>query len=184
MYLVVGLGNYEPQYLNTYHNLGFMVADMLAENLGVSFGKTKCKAEIAETVINGEKVIIAKPLTFMNHSGQSVSEFVRMFKIPLQNVIVAYDDIDIEKGTLRLKKDGSAGTHNGMRSVVEWLGTDKFARVRIGAGRPERKEMLADYVLSKIDNKSKEQIMPALTRATEVIKSYIVNNGNIQNVNK
>ena len=184
MYLVVGLGNYEPQYLNTYHNLGFMVADMLAEKLNVSFSKTKCKAKIAETTINGEKVIIAKPLTFMNLSGKSVAEFVRMFKIPLANIIIAYDDIDLNKGTLRIKKDGSAGTHNGMRNIVEQLGTDKFARVRVGAGRPEKKEMLADYVLSKIDNESFNLIEPALTRAVENIISFIKNNGNIQNVNK
>ncbi len=184
MYLVVGLGNYEPQYLNTYHNLGFMVADMFAESVGATFSKTKCKAKIAETIIAGEKVIIAKPLTYMNLSGQSVSEFKRMFKLPTENIVVVYDDIDLEKGSLRFKKDGSGGTHNGMKNIIACLGTNNIARIRIGAGKPERKEMLADYVLSKIDNNSKEQILPAIERAVEIIKSYVINNGNIQNVNK
>ena len=184
MFLVVGLGNYEQQYLNTYHNLGFMVADLLAENLGASFSKTKCKAQIAETMFNGEKVIIAKPLTFMNLSGQSVSEFIRMFKLPLENIIIVFDDIDTDKGCMRFKKEGSAGTHNGMKSVIEHIGSEKIARVRVGAGKPEFKHMLADYVLSKIDNNSKQEIQPALERAVELIKSYIKNNGNIQNVNK
>ena len=183
MYLIVGLGNYEPQYDNTYHNLGFMVADAFAQSVGASFTKTKCKATVAETNINGEKVIIAKPLTYMNLSGESVVQFVKMFKIPLENIIVTYDDIDLEKGTLRFKKQGSGGTHNGMKNIVQLLGTQNIARVRIGAGRPPIKEMLAVYVLSKIDSKSKEQISPSITSAVEIITEYIKNNGNVQNKN-
>ena len=183
MYLVVGLGNYESQYNNTYHNLGFMVADEFAQSVGAVFSKTKCKASIAETNINGNKVIIAKPLTFMNLSGESVMEFVRMFKIPLENIIIAYDDIDLNKGTMRFKKQGSAGTHNGMRNIIQLLGSENFARIRIGAGRPPFKEMLADYVLSKIDNVSKEQIKPCINKAVNIITDYIKNNGNVQNIN-
>ena len=182
MYLVVGLGNYENKYSNTYHNMGFMVADTLAQNLGVEFNKTKCNAIIAEAVVNGEKVIIAKPLTFMNNSGTSVRKFVNKFKIPLSNIIIAYDDIDIEKGTLRFKKEGSAGTHNGMRDIVEKLSSTNFARVRVGIGKPNNIQLF-DYVLSKIDKISFEKITPAIERASDIIISFIKNKGDIQNIN-
>ena len=182
MYLVVGLGNFESKYDLTYHNMGFMVADEFAKKVGAQFNKTKCNAKIAEAVVNGEKVIIAKPLTYMNLSGTSVREFVNKFKIPLENIIVAYDDIDLEKGTLRFKKDGSAGTHNGMRNIVENLSSTNFARVRVGIGKPLHGELF-DYVLSKIDNQSLELLRPQVERASNVVYDYILNKGNIQNIN-
>ena len=182
MYLVVGLGNFDSKYDLTYHNMGFMVADNLAQTLGVTFNKTKCNAKIAETVVNGEKVIIAKPLTYMNNSGTSVVEFVNKFKIPLSNIIIAYDDIDIDKGTIRFKKEGSAGTHNGMRDIVEKLSSTQFARVRIGIGKPE-KIALFDYVLSKIDKQSLETLNSSIERASSVVLDFIKNKGDIQNIN-
>ena len=182
MYLVVGLGNFESKYDLTYHNMGFMVADEFAKKVGAQFNKTKCNAKIAEATLNGEKVIIAKPLTYMNLSGTSVREFVNKFKIPLSNIIVAYDDIDLEKGTLRFKKDGSAGTHNGMRNIVENLSSTNFARVRVGIGKPLHGELF-DYVLSKIDNQSLELLRPQVERASNVVYDYILNKGDIQNIN-
>ena len=183
MYLVVGLGNYEKKYENTYHNMGFMVADSLANKLGVEFNKTKCNAKIAETVIDGEKIIIAKPLTYMNNSGISVVEFVNKFKIPLSNIVIAYDDIDLEKGMLRFKKEGSAGTHNGMRDIVEKLNSTNFARVRVGIGKPQNNIPLFDYVLSRVDKDSFDMISPAIDRASDVVFNFIKCKGNIQNIN-
>lgn len=182
MYLVVGLGNYEKKYENTYHNMGFMVVDNLASKLGVAFNKTKCNAKIAETVIDGEKVIIAKPLTYMNNSGTSVVEFVRKLKIPLSNIVIAYDDIDLEKGMLRFKKEGSAGTHNGMRDIVEKLNSTNFARVRVGIGKPSGIPLF-DYVLSRVDKTSLDIISPIIERASDVVFDFIKNKGNIQNIN-
>ena len=182
MYLVVGLGNYEKKYENTYHNMGFMVVDNLANKLGLMFNKTKCNANICEANYCGEKLIIAKPLTYMNNSGTSVGEFVRKFKIPLTNIIIAYDDIDLEKGMLRFKKEGSAGTHNGMRDIVEKLNSTNFARVRVGIGKPQNIPLF-DYVLSKVDKESFEVIAPAIDRASDVVINYIKNKGDIQNIN-
>ena len=132
MKIIAGLGNPDRQYLNTYHNLGFMAADMAAEKLGAKFLSEKCSALVAETRVSGEKVIIAKPLTYMNLSGKSVAELMSYFKVPLKNLLVVYDDFDLPAGAVRIRERGSAGTHNGMRSIISELGSEDFARIRIG----------------------------------------------------
>lgn len=150
MRLIVGLGNIGEQYKDTNHNAGFMVADGLAERLGVKFSKRGCDADYAETNVRGCKLILAKPRTFMNSSGLSVKSFVKKFNISTQNILVVSDDIDLEPGKIRVRKFGSAGTHNGLRSIVSELGTEQFCRLRVGIGqRPERFD-LADFVLSKM----------------------------------
>lgn len=167
MKLIVGLGNPDDKYKNTFHNLGFMVADKTAELFGATFNKTKCRALIAEARTGGglnEKVLIAKPQTYMNLSGESVRELVSFYKTDLKDIFVIYDDCDIEKGEIRIREKGSAGTHNGMKNVVALLGSENFARMRIGFKQDgEYKIPLIDYVLSGISETDKERF----TKATE-----------------
>lgn len=148
MYLVVGLGNPGSKYARTRHNVGFDVVELLADRLGTRITKLKCKALYAEAKVGSERVVIAQPQTFMNLSGQSVVELMNWFKVPVGNLIVCYDDIDLELGALRVRAKGSAGTHNGMRSIVYLLGSDQFPRVRVGIGKPAPGWDLADHVLA------------------------------------
>ena len=151
MKLIVGLGNPDAEYKNTFHNLGFMAVDDVASKLGFSFSKEKCKAMLAEGRVGSEKVILAKPLTYMNLSGESVRELISFYKIDLKDLLVIYDDYDIYKGVIRIRESGSAGTHNGMRNIVKELGASNFARVRIGFKPLEEMQMpLINYVLSGI----------------------------------
>jgi len=148
MYLVVGLGNPGSKYARTRHNVGFDVVELLAHRLNVTLSKLKCKALLAEAKAGSERVIIAQPQTFMNLSGESVVELANWYKVPVEHIIICYDDIDLELGALRVRAKGSAGTHNGMRSIVYLLGKDNFPRVRVGIGRPAPGWDLADHVLS------------------------------------
>lgn len=155
MILIVGLGNPEQRYFNTYHNLGFLTADKIAEKLGAKFAKKDCHASIAEAFVDGEKVVIAKPDTYMNRSGESVLAFKTKYKLSDNQIIVLVDDLDLPKGTYRYRESGSAGTHNGLRSIVEHIGTN-FRRVRIGI-KPEIKPFdIADYVLANFSDREKE----------------------------
>ncbi len=148
MHLVVGLGNPGSKYARTRHNVGFDVVEMLADRLNVTISKLKCKALLAEAKVGSERVVIAQPQTFMNLSGESVVELANWYKVPVENIIICYDDIDLELGALRVRAKGSAGTHNGMRSIVGLLGKDNFPRVRVGIGRPAPGWDLVDHVLS------------------------------------
>lgn len=151
MKLIVGLGNPGKEYANTFHNLGFMSADAAAKSLGVSFEKEKFDALLAEKGAGSNKIIIAKPLTYMNLSGKSVKEIIDFYKIDLADLIVIYDDYDLTKGHIRVRGSGSAGTHNGMRNIVKELCSTDFARVRVGFKPTEpTKIALIDYVLSGI----------------------------------
>lgn len=172
MYLVVGLGNPEKKYFNTFHNMGFMCVDRLAEKLGVTFGKVECKSVTAHARTNGQKVIIAKPVTYMNLSGEAVQELCRKYKIEKGNLIVAYDDVDIPLGSLRIRHSGSAGTHNGMRNIVKMLGTDDFPRVRVGIGK-DTPMSLMDYVLSQVTDSDRETLAPALNSAAETLCEFV-----------
>ena len=158
MYLIVGLGNPDLKYLTTYHNMGFMALDRFCLDNNLSFTKKEHKAITCVTNINGEKVILAKPQTYMNLSGQSIVELINFYKIPLQNVLVIYDDLDIPTGAIRVRKSGSSGTHNGMRNIVQLLGSSEFPRVRIGIAQEENSKIpLIDYVLMNV-HKEKEGI--------------------------
>ena len=171
MKLIVGLGNPDAQYKNTFHNLGFMCVDEAAEKLSVQFNKVKCRAEIAETKIGNQKVILAKPQTYMNLSGESVRELVAFYKISLKDVMVIYDDFDLYKGVIRIRENGSAGTHNGMRNIISLLGSGEFCRVRVGF-KPEGefKIPLINYVLSGI----KDQDRPVYDKAIDVASNCAV----------
>ena len=150
MKLIVGLGNPDDKYKKTFHNLGFMAVDALAEMIGVEFNKTKCRALVAETKIGSEKVIIAKPQTYMNLSGLSVKELAAKYKVPHNEIVVIVDDIALPLGNIRIRKEGSAGSHNGLKSIITELGGTDFVRIRIGVGEKANEKMdLKDYVLSK-----------------------------------
>ncbi len=165
MKLIVGLGNPDAEYKNTYHNLGFMAVDKVAEKLSLTFTKEKCRASLAEGRIGSEKVILAKPLTYMNLSGESVRELVSFYKIPLKDLMVIYDDYDLNTGVIRIREKGSAGTHNGMRNIVKELSSSEFARVRIGFKPLEDLQMpLINYVLSGIKAEDK----PAYEKAIAI----------------
>lgn len=166
MKLIVGLGNPDREYQNTFHNLGFMSADKCAEILGMEFTKQKCKALLAEKNIGGQKVIIAKPLTYMNLSGESVREILSFYKISFSDLLVIYDDYDLIKGEIRIRRNGSSGTHNGMRNIVKEIGTGDFSRIRIGfKPEEENKIPLINYVLSGIKQEDKPLFEKAIESA-------------------
>lgn len=173
MKLIVGLGNPDRQYLNTYHNLGFMCADKVAALLGVEFNKEKFRALLAETGAGDKKVIIAKPLTYMNLSGESVKEIAAYYKIESKNILIIYDDFDLKKGFIRIRESGSSGTHNGMRNVIKELGTENFPRVRIGFKPEESMSVpLIDFVLSGIKEEDKPLFSDATTRAARAAAEF------------
>ena len=166
MKIIVGLGNPEGKYNNTYHNVGFSVVDMFATKKGLKFSKNKCRALIAV----GDGYILAKPQTYMNNSGDSVYELKKYFKVPLNDILIVLDDIDLPKGKIRFRLSGSAGTHNGLRDIVSKVGSTP--RLKIGISRDESMS-LADYVLSSIDSKSKELLSASYVTATDLIEKFI-----------
>ncbi len=154
--IIIGLGNKGLSYKNTYHNMGFDVVSKLAKELGVRFSHTGCKAKTAVTNVNGKRVVLAKPETYMNLSGESVRELMGKYKETADGIIVIYDDIDIAIGTIRARNAGSAGTHNGMRNIVECLnGNTAFKRIRIGTGFDHGNVPLYNVVLSKVKGENK-----------------------------
>lgn len=172
MKLIVGLGNPDDKYKNTFHNLGFMAVDKVSEMLGFEFKKTKCKAILAEGKVGNEKVILAKPLTYMNLSGESVRELLVFYKIDLKDLVVIYDDFDLNKGFIRIRENGSAGTHNGMRNIVALCGSN-FPRIRIGFKPVEKTEIpLLNLVLSGIREEDREVFEKAIDRAASAAAEF------------
>ncbi len=173
MYLIVGLGNPDKIYENTYHNVGFSVLDLLAAKEGVAFDKGECRALTAHLRKNGEKVILAKPITYMNLSGESVAELVRKYKIEREKFLVVYDDTDLERGAVRIRFQGSAGTHNGMKNIVKLMNTSDINRIRVGIGKPTAEQMeLKDFVLSKISPECREVMQPAFENAAAAAADF------------
>ena len=150
MYLIVGLGNPDKKYEKTFHNMGYIAVGDAAEVLGAKFKKKECEASVAEVQINGEKVILARPLTYMNNSGRAVKQLMAKYKIEENNLIVIYDDYDLPKGKVRIRAGGSAGTHNGMRSIIGETGLKNFPRIRIGIRDEEVDIPIINYVLSDV----------------------------------
>ena len=168
MFVIAGLGNPTDKYAKTRHNAGFDTIDILAEKLNVKMKKTVFNAMVGKTVIGGEKTLLVKPLTFMNLSGNAVRSVCRFYKIdPKEKLVVIYDDSDLEEGRLRLRKKGSAGSHNGMKSIVSCLGTEEFFRIRVGIGkRPEQMDMV-DYVLGRFDKETRKIMEDAFAKAAD-----------------
>ena len=173
MYLIVGLGNPEEDYKNTRHNMGFDTINKIAEELNIKVEKKKFNGLYAQTAINGEKVILLKPQTFMNLSGDSVVQFVNFYKIPLENMIVIYDDLDIEEGKIKIRKSGGPGTHNGMKSMVYELKSGDFPRIRVGIGKPKNEFDRIDYVIGKIPNEEYIVLQEGEDLAVEAVEYWI-----------
>ncbi len=174
MYLIVGLGNPKTEYKNTRHNVGFDTVDMLADKYNISIEMKKHRAICGKGMIESEKVILAEPQTFMNLSGLSVLDLVQYYKVdPTESLIVIYDDIDLAPGQIRIRKEGSAGGHNGMKSVIGAVNTMQFVRIRIGVGAKPKEYDLADYVLGHFTNEERSLIDAAIIRATEAIKTIL-----------
>ncbi|MDY4078220.1 MAG: aminoacyl-tRNA hydrolase [Clostridium sp.] len=181
MFLIVGLGNPGREYENTRHNIGFAAMDVIAEKYNIDINRTKFKGEYGEGFINGNKVILLKPYTFMNLSGESVREAIDFYKLTEEQVLIIYDDISLELGRLRIREKGSAGGHNGIKSIINHMGTDVFTRIKIGVGAP--KGDLVNHVLgrfSKDEVNVLKQTLDAVTEAT----ADIIDNGAKDAMNK
>lgn len=172
MYLVVGLGNPDKQYANTFHNMGFMCLDALASKLGATFNKGECCAVTAHTIVGGQKVILAKPVTYMNLSGKAVQELCHKYKIEQGHLAVVYDDKDIPLGSTRIRQNGSAGSHNGMKNIIQLLGTDNFVRVRVGIGK-DTPMRLMDFVLSQVTEQDHLTLDVALDNCAQALQEFV-----------
>ena len=173
-WLIVFLGNPGPKYECTRHNAGFMAGDALAKKLGVSINKLRFRALTAAAEINGEKVLLMKPQTFMNLSGEAVGQAARFYKIPPERVLVVSDEISLPLGKLRVRPKGSAGGHNGLKSIIASLGSDAFPRIRIGVGAPPHPDYdMADWVLSVFHNQDLEDMLTAASRAADAVITYV-----------
>lgn len=175
MYLIVGLGNPEPQYTNTRHNMGFDVINELSNECHIKVSKSKFDAFYGMGEIKGKKVIMVKPQTYMNDSGKSIIQFKKFYKVSNKNIIVVYDDMDLDIGNIRLKARGGAGTHNGMKSVTESLNTEEFIRVRVGIGVPTYKDEIINYVLEPIPKKEREILNESIKKAKDSILEVLEN---------
>ena len=174
MYIIVGLGNPKPEYMHTRHNVGFDTIDILGDKNGISVETLKLRALIGKGMVAGQKVILVKPQTFMNLSGESIRPLVDYFKIDVSSqLIVVYDDIYLEPGNIRIRKKGSAGGHNGMKSIISHLGTDEFMRVRVGVGEKPKGYDLADFVLSHFSQDEKEAVYSGMIRAVNAVEMML-----------
>ena len=173
MYLIVGLGNPEEDYSKTRHNMGFNTINKIAKEYNIEVNKKKFDALYGEGFIENEKVILLKPQTYMNLSGKSIVQVVNFYKIPMENIFVIYDDIDIEPGKIKIRKKGSSGSHNGMKSVVAELQTEDFARIRVGIGKPEYKDDIINYVIGAIPEEERNTLDEGTTKAAKAMVSII-----------
>jgi peptidyl-tRNA hydrolase, PTH1 family len=173
VYLIAGLGNPGREYRFNRHNAGFMLLDRLAGKLETTFGRYESRALVAKGIYRGKRLILVKPQTYMNESGQSVGALVRFYKIDLHNFLVAYDDVDLPFGTLRLRPDGGAAGQKGMHSIQEKLGTDEFPRLRFGIGRPPGRMEAAAYVLQDFSRSEGEILPQMLDRAVEAVLVFV-----------
>jgi peptidyl-tRNA hydrolase, PTH1 family len=172
-YLIAGLGNPGREYRDNRHNSGFMVLDMLAQKLGVAFSRLESKALVSKADYQGHKLILAKPQTYMNLSGTAVGSLLRFYKIPLENLLVVYDDVDLPLGVLRLRPGGGAGGQKGVISIIERLGTQDFPRLRIGIDRPPGRMDAAAYVLQNFSSADLEIMRPVCERAAEAALVFV-----------
>ena len=171
--LIVGLGNPGLAYRHNRHNVGFMVADALADKLEIPLKRVKFKAQIGNGKLGDIPIIIAKPLTFMNNSGEAVAPLVRYFKVPLERLLVIHDDMDLPLGTLRMRPSGGSAGHNGMLSIFDKLGTNAIPRLRVGIGRPPGRMDPADYVLQDFSRSEEELLNMVITQACEAALAFI-----------
>ena len=173
-WIVVFLGNPGPKYRDTRHNAGFMAADAMEKKLGVSINKLRFKALTAQATLGGEKVLLLKPQTYMNLSGESVSPAAAFYKVPPEHIIVVSDEVSLPIGKLRIRKSGSAGGHNGLKKIIAMLGTDAFPRIRMGVGAPPHADYdMADWVLSSFKNQDADDMRSLAVRVCDAVECYI-----------
>ena len=175
MYLIVGLGNPENEYAHTRHNMGFDTINQIAKNNNIQITKNTFKGLCESTIIQNQKVILLKPQTYMNLSGESVKEVAEFYNLKPEEIIVIYDDIDIEKGHIKIRKKGGAGSHNGMKSVVEELQSTDFARIRVGIGQPEFKSDMINYVIGKVSQEEQEILQQGVEKAAKAVEEILKN---------
>ncbi len=173
MKLIVGLGNPGPRYEKTRHNIGFEVIDELASRNGVKLSDAKFSGLFANINKNGEKAILLKPLTYMNLSGESIRPLADYYKIPVENVLVIYDDLDLPVGKIRLRQKGSAGGHNGMKSTIQHLGTSEFNRIRIGINRPPEGIKVPDYVLGRFSSDEWDEMQSVIQTCADACEEWL-----------
>ncbi|MCI8458901.1 MAG: aminoacyl-tRNA hydrolase [Clostridia bacterium] len=180
MKIIVGLGNYGDRYAYTFHNMGFLAVDCLSDRLGIKLKTRECDALTGVGSYHGEKVILCKPLTYMNLSGKAVKQLLARYKASSRDIIVLFDDIDIARGAVRVRQNGSGGTHNGMRNIIAEIGTEDFPRVRIGIGRGPERMPLADYVLSDVPQDERPALAEAIEAACDACLQQVSPNCNKQ----
>lgn len=173
MFVVVGLGNPGKDYANTRHNVGFNTIDQIANRNNINVNKIKFKSVYGEGTIGNEKVLLVKPQTYMNNSGITVKDIVEYYKVPIENIIVIVDDIDIEFSSVRIRMKGSAGSHNGLKSIISHLQDQNFPRVRIGIGKKHENQDLAKFVLSRFPKEEQEAMDSSFVIAAEAVETII-----------
>jgi peptidyl-tRNA hydrolase, PTH1 family len=173
IYLIAGLGNPGREYRNTRHNIGFMVVDHLSSAMNVTISRMQSKAMFGMGTDRDNKIILVKPVTFMNLSGQAIASLVRFYKVPIEHLLVIHDDIDLPLGTLRMRPSGSSAGQKGIASTIERLGTEDFARLRVGVGRPPGQKMAADYVLQPFSRDEQETLGFVLDRAVDAALTFV-----------
>ena len=172
-FLIAGLGNPGREYRFTRHNVGFMVIDRLGQDLGVRLSRLQSRALVGAGTWEGHKVVLAKPQTYMNLSGQAVSSLVRFYRLPLEQLLVVHDEIDLPFGTLRMRPGGGSAGQKGLGSIIEQLGTQEFPRLRIGVGRPPGQRGAADHVLSEFSNGDQDVLEQVLGEAVAAVKVFL-----------
>lgn len=173
MYLIVGLGNPEEEYSNTRHNMGFDVINKLAKEHEIDINRTKYNALYGHGIIENQKVILVKPQTYMNLSGEAVKEFYNFYKITPEELIIIYDDMDVEKGEIKIRKKGGAGSHNGMKSVVKEVANEEFSRIRVGIGRPKFAEEKINYVIGQMPQEEALILENGINKAVIAIQEIL-----------
>lgn len=183
IYLVVGLGNPEREYRFTRHNTGFEVINKICYDENIEINKSKHKAFYTEKTIKGKKVIFVKPQTYMNLSGESIILFINYFKIPIENVIIVYDETQVNVGQIKIKERGSSGGHNGIKNIIKVLGTENFTRIKVGIGQKPPFMVMSDYVLSKFLKEEEVDMVKGITLASDAVIT-IINDGCQSAMNK
>lgn len=173
MYLIVGLGNPESDYSGTRHNMGFDTINEISNECEIEVNKSKFKSFYGSGKVENEKIILVKPQTYMNLSGDSVIEWKNFFKIENSQIIVISDDIDLEPGEIRIRRKGSAGTHNGLKSVIHSLNSDDFIRVRVGVGKPQDGTDLVQYVIGYVSEEEKEKLRKGVEKAKDAVLTIV-----------
>ena len=175
MYLIIGLGNPEEEYDRTRHNMGFNTINKIAEKYDIEIKKSKFQGMYESTIIENEKVILVKPQTYMNLSGNCVKEFADFYKIENDKIIIIHDDMDVEPGKIKIRKKGSSAGHNGIKSIIQMLGTEEFPRIRIGIGRPENKEDKINFVLEEIPEEERKKLEEGIEKAKQAVIEILKN---------